>query len=201
MNTKKNKVSIDLNQKAQEENEKKRYVLMLLSALTIIIAIIGASFSYYTANVNKDRNESITIGTTTLEDVTFQSNKTIKLLNAYPGTSDETVFTITNPNKTAKVRYTLKFVADTNDFSAVDGPGQLLITFSEGKLTEKRVLDFTDSANVKEGVVVSNVELEPMQSDNYNVHVEFVELGKAQDANTARTFAGHIEVTHSIAVQ
>ncbi len=195
------KANIDLEQKTQEENEKKRYVLLLLSALTVIIAIIGASFSYYTSNVNKDRNESIKIGTTTLEDVTYQANKTIKLLDAYPGSHDETVFTITNPNKTAKVRYSLKFVADLNDFTAIDGPGQLLITFSEGKLTEKRVIDFTDSANIKEGLVISNVELNPLESDNYNVRVDFVETGKNQDSNTARTFAGHIEITHSIAVQ
>lgn len=195
------KANIDLEQKTQEENEKKRYVLLLLSALTVIIAIIGASFSYYTSNVNKDRNESIKIGTTTLEDVTYQANKTIKLLDAYPGSHDETVFTITNPNKTAKVRYSLKFVADLNDFTAIDGPGQLLITFSEGQLTEKRVIDFTDSANIKEGLVISNVELNPLESDNYNVRVDFVETGKNQDSNTARTFAGHIEITHSIAVQ
>lgn len=195
------KTNIDLEQKTQEENEKKRYVLLLLSALTVIIAIIGASFSYYTSNVNKDRNESIKIGTTTLEDVTYQANKTIKLLDAYPGSHDETVFTITNPNKTAKVRYSLKFVADLNDFTAIDGPGQLLITFSEGQLTEKRVIDFTDSANIKEGLVISNVELNPLESDNYNVRVDFVETGKNQDSNTARTFAGHIEITHSIAVQ
>ena len=195
------KVKIDLEKKSQEENEKKRYALLLLSALTIIIAIIGASFSYYTTNVNKDRNESITIGTTTIEDITYQANKNINLLNAYPGNYDETVFTISNPNKTAKVRYSLKFVADINDFTAVDGPGQLLITFSEGKLTEKRVIDFTDSANVKEGLVISNVELNPLESDNYNVRVDFVETGRNQDSNTARTFAGHIEITHSIAVQ
>ena len=35
-------------------------------------------------------------------------------------------------------------------------------------------------------------DLNPLESDNYNVRVDFVETGKNQDSNTARTFAGHI---------
>lgn len=197
----KTKINIDLEQKSKEENEKKRLLLLLLSSITIILAIIGASFAYYTAHVNKDRNESLTIGTTTIEEATYQANKSIKLLDAYPGSHDDMVFTISNPNKTAKIRYTLKFVADTNDFTAIDGPGQLIMTISNSKLTENVVLDFTDGINTKEGLIVSNVELNPEASDDYNIRVDFVETGKNQDSNTARTFAGHIEITQSIAVQ
>lgn len=193
--------NIDLEVNKEEERKKKKTVLLILCILTIIVALVGATFAYFSAGIDNSNNESITVGATTLEGVTYQASKTITLYDAMPGDHDETKFTITNPNSSAKVRYSLKFIADVNNFSKEDGLGQLLITVSGAGLEQPVVLDFTDSENIKDGIIVSNVELNALESDDYNLRLDFVELGTSQNSNIKKTFAGHIEIVQTIAVQ
>lgn len=186
----------------REEKNKKSLLLMILGILTILFALIGASFAFFSTSVKGvDDAESFALGSTTIEGVTYQAKDKIALREAYPGDSAETQFTITNPNSAAVVRYTLKFIADLNEFTAVDGNGQLLITISGGELKSDVVLDFTDGENIKEQLITSNVELKTKESDVYNLKIEFVETEKNQNSNINKTFTGHIEINQSIVVQ
>lgn len=195
------KIKADFEAKKEEEKSKKRVVVLILGIMTILVAVIGASFAYFTSAVNNVKgNQSIVVSTTTLEGVTYQASDTLALIDAFPGDSAETTFTITNPNSSATVRYTLKFVADLNDFSNEEGDGQLLIKISGGEIDGEVVLDFTDSENVKSGIIVSNVQLPSSESDVYKMKLEFAETHQLQNTNQAKNFAGHIEITQSIVV-
>lgn len=197
---------MDIEKKVKELNEeskqKKHIFIMILGVLTLLLALIGASFAYFTATINKPRgNQSLVLGTTTLEGVTFKSTNNLTLLEAYPGNSVETEYTVTNPNAGAKVRYTLKVVADINEFTPEGGLKQVLIKTTGGDILEERVIDFTDGENVKEGILVSNKELSSKESDTYKIKLEFAETNQNQDANRGKSFVAHIEVTQSIVVE
>lgn len=186
----------------KDEKNKKHIIILILGILTILIALIGASFAYFTKVVNSTKgNQSLVLGTTTLEGVSFKASDNISLINAMPGDKSNTTFTITNPNSSAKVRYSLKMIADLNEFTATNGFNQVLIKITGGDLNEPVVLDFTDGPNVKEGIIVSNVELNAKESDVYNVELEFAETNLSQNENIAKNFAGHIEITQSIVVE
>lgn len=191
------------NELTQNNDEKKRkaIIILILAILTLIVALIGASFAYFTSSVrNVNGNQSFVMSTATIEGATYSSSKNITILDAMPGVSDETVFTITNPNSSATIRYSLKLIADYNNFTNEDGDGQLLITISGGNLKEPIVLDFTDGINKKEEIILSNATLSSSKSDVYNLKVEFVDIGKSQDSNIEKSFIGHIEINQSIAV-
>lgn len=194
------KQQINLEQKSEEENKKKRMILLILCILTILMGVVGASFAFFSSSLQNYQNESLILNTANLEGATYQSSKTIALKDAFPGDYEETNFTITNPNKTARIRYTLKFVSDINNFSKDDGLGQLLITISGKELENDIVLDFTDK-ETKEGIIITDIELNPEQSDDYKLRLDFKDIGVSQNSNIKKTFAGHIEISETIAVQ
>lgn len=197
---------MDIETKVKELNEeskqKKHLFITILGVLTLLLALIGASFAYFTATINKPRgNQSLVLGTTTLEGVTFKSTNNLTLLDATPGKFVETEYTVTNPNAGAKVRYTLKVVADINEFTPDGGLKQALIKVTGGDLQEERVIDFTDGENVKEGILVSNKDLSSKESDTYKIKLEFAETNQNQDANKGKSFVAHIEATQTIVVE
>ncbi len=185
--------------KNEEEKKKRKAIILVLSTITVLVSLVGASFAYYSANVNNTKgNQSIVLGATVLDGLTFQASGNLKLTDAIPGSSTEEVFTVTNPNSAARVRYSLKIVSDINDFSSEDGLGQLVITMSGDAGSES--VDFTDSESVKEKLMFSDVELAPKESDDYHIKIEFAELGKGQNSNTEKNFVGHIEIIQTIVI-
>ncbi len=187
---------------SEQSKEKKHVLIMVLGLLTLLLALIGASFAYFTAVINKPRgNQSLVLGTATLEGATFKSTNSLTLLEARPGDFVETEYTVTNPNASAKVRYTLKVVADINEFTLQGGEKQVLIKASGGNLLEERVIDFTDGTTTREGILISNKDLSSKQSDTYKIKLEFAETNQNQDANRGKSFVAHIEVIQSIVVE
>lgn len=192
---------MDLEQIREGKNKRQKITILILCILTVLIALMGVTFAYFTSSINNLKgNQSLVIGTTTLEAASFQASDPLALIEAKPGSSVENTFTITNPNSSATVRYTLKFIADVNNFTNVDGDGQLLIKISGGGIDGEKVLDFTDGENAKESIIVSNTDLEARESDVYKLRVEFVDIGTVQDSNLAKNFAGHIEIIQTIYV-
>ncbi len=186
----------------RENRRVKAFLIVILALLTVLITIVGVSFAYFTAQVNNLKgNQSLIMHTAEVEGLSYQASDTIALKNAYPGDKASLRFTLTNPNEKAIVKYGLKFVSDINEFNATDGSGQLLITVSGTELSKPAVIDFTDGENVKEGIIASNILLDPQESDTFELELHFVELGKSQNNNINKSFAGHIETTQVIAVQ
>lgn len=185
----------------EREKDKKRTIILILSIFTILIALVGASFAYFTSIVNNIRgNQSFTLSGTELEGLTYKYSDTLSLADAKPGDKVENTFTVTNPNSGARVRYSMKVVADINNFTAEEGMGQLLITVSGGDLKNPVVLDFTDGEAQKELNVFSKMDLSPKESDVFTIKMEFADIGVLQDSNLNKTFVGHIEISQSIVV-
>lgn len=185
----------------EREKDKKRTIILILSIFTILIALVGASFAYFTSIVNNIKgNQSFTLSGTELEGLTYKYSDTLSLPDAKPGDKVENTFTVTNPNAGARVRYSMKVVSDINNFTAEEGMGQLLITISGGDLKNPVVLDFTDGEAQKELNVFSKMDLSPKESDVFTIKMEFVDIGKLQDTNMNKTFVGHIEISQSIVV-
>lgn len=185
----------------EREKNKKRTIILILSIFTILVALVGASFAYFTSIVNNIKgNQSFTLSATELEGLTYKYSDTLSLPDAKPGDSIENTFTVTNPNAGARVRYSMKVVADVNNFTAEEGMGQLLITINGGDLKSPIELDFTDGEGPKELTAFSKMDLNPKESDVYTIKMSFVNTGRLQDSNLNKTFVGHIEISQLIVV-
>lgn len=183
----------------KEERSKNGLVLLILGVATVLVALIGATFAYFTSVINAvNGNQSVTVNTTTVEGVTYTASETLALIDAIPGDYAEATFTISNPNASALVEYGLKFVPDVNDFEVTDGDNQLVVTISGGQIVGNKTLDYTDGENSVEQTIVDKVSLAAKATDEYTVRVDFFETQSNQNTNQSKNFAGHIEVTESI---
>jgi len=198
----KNELIDKMENREKDKKDRRRILVLILGLLTVMVALIGATFAFYPKAVKTDgEKQSVTMEATVLKGVTYQSSDTLTLMNAIPGRSASTKITITNPNENAKVRYTLKVVTDMNDFVNTQGDGQLLVGLYTLDGTPIKIIDETDSANVKDEILISNVELDPRKSDDYEVRIEFKELDINQSSNQNKSFIGHIEIAQSIVVE
>lgn len=185
--------------KLKEENNKKKMILLILGALTVVIALIGATFAYFTAAINNVNGpQSVTLTTTTVQGLNYIAQEPLALVNILPGSSAETSFTIDNPNASATVRYSMNLVTDYNDFETTDGVGQLMLTISGGKLETTKILDLTDGRDTSDRPIVVEVPLAAGEVDTYHVKIEFVELGVLQNTNRSKNYVGHFDVIQSI---
>lgn len=185
----------------RENNNRNRIVLLILGVATVLIALIGATFAYFTSVINSPKgNQSITVTTTEVQGVTYTASDPLTLVDALPGDHSQTTFSISNPNSTASVKYGLKLVVDVDNFVNTEGNNQLVVTISGGQLTGNMTFDLTDGASVvgTSKSIADDITLAAGSNDQYTVRVDFFDTQDVQNTNQKKSFAGHIEVTQSI---
>lgn len=206
----------------EEDSEKKknRAILLIIGIATVLIALIGATFAYFTAQINNvNGDQSVMVTTATVEGVIYTSTDPIVLNHAMPGDKDTGSFTIENPNTTAKAIYTVKFVPDFDNFVVDptdptdikdDMYGQLILTVEGPGILGQFRHDFTNGAEAAEQTVAEDVEIEAnkmgSEANVYTATIEFVEIDKNQNANKSTeersvSFFGHFEVTQKVTAQ
>lgn len=176
-----------------------KILFLILGLATVLIALIGATFAFFTAIVNNvNGDQSIMLTTQTILGVVYEADAPIVMPEAKPGMISKSSYTINNPNSSADATYKMELITDLNTFENTDGEGQLLITISGDNLSEDIIFDLTDGTNADKRLIADDIVLKAGKTDTYDVKVEFVELNKNQNSNMGKSYVGHIEVTQSI---
>ena len=88
-----------------ENNKGQTIFLSVVGVATLLVAIVGATFAYFSVTVTGNENaSSIKVVTATLTSVNFADGNTINLDPAYPGAHADKTFTVTS-DKTAGATY------------------------------------------------------------------------------------------------
>lgn len=201
---KKEKAAVVVDEEKEKNN--KKVMLLIIGVATLLVALIGATFAYFTALINRPNGEqSVAVTTTTVQGVVYTASDAIALENALPGDHAESTFTIYNPNESAVAQYTLVFYPVSNSFTneAVDDPSQtldnqLVLTVSGGQLVGTLTHDFTNGEDSSNWTVVEDVSLNAKATDTYNVRIDFFNLDANQDNNQGDHFAGHFDVSQKV---
>lgn len=197
------------------ENDKRRNktLLLILGVATVLVALIGATFAYFTAVIRyENAPQSVLLTTLEVEGLEYTATGILSLTDASPDSNkiESKDFTIKNPNTTAVITYSMVLKTDINTFTlseeVVNGEtvkynDQLVVTVSGGALTTPKVIDLTDGTNTEDVVILSNRRLGPNESDVYTASVVFKEINKNQDNNQGKSYLGHIDVTQKIETQ
>jgi len=178
-------------------NKGNTILLTVIAIATFLVALVGATFAYFTATVKgNDQAKSIIIKTAQIGTVTFNTTNELKLENAYPGATSNTVtFTVAaDANSSVNVNYTLKWAELVNDFVGTD-----LVYTLTGESTNATDASLVTAQNevvvpTAAGIIGSGV-LRPGETHTYSLTVKFKETGLDQNANQGKTFNGKIEVT------
>jgi len=105
-------------------NKKSTVAITVVGIVALVIAIIGATYAYFTAQVRyvgPPGGSDIIATAATLGEITFDAGPRIELINAFPGDSMSNVFKVSaDPNATNGVAYEVRIRITENDFENVN---------------------------------------------------------------------------------
>ncbi len=116
---------------SQKSNYKsnKTVFYTVFGVATLLVALVGATFAYFTTSINSQANHSVNVTTKDLAELSY-SGSTIEMREIIPGTRaiENNTFTISNPSVYKTVQsYDLDLVIDTNEFTNIEGEKQLIL--------------------------------------------------------------------------
>jgi len=132
------------NRNEKDENRNGNVVLLtIIGIATLLVALVGATFAYFSATLGKNEQESVIVKTANPVGLNYAGN-TLSILNAIPGDSDDDTFTVENPDaSTVKQKYDLVLVVDENTLTSEVNAKQLLITIDGSVQTAGKEVDGT----------------------------------------------------------
>ena len=200
------------------ENRKNTILLTVIAVATLLVAVVGATFAYFTAQGGDDVSKNVIVKTDTsdsaiftLEPISITANQT----NFGQGDGDQVgtstgtaSFTANSADETSEFCYTLTINVESNDFE-----------YTVGSTTPELVLDVTKDAGTKSSPVkVITAKDVTTQSagaikvpttnggtdyihkitanksktvlDTFTITLTFKNLASDQNANTGKTFSG-----------
>lgn len=128
-----------------KENKGTTVLLTVIGIATLLVAVVGATFAYFSATVvetdPENDNKDVVVEAATVGTITFTHGNTIDLCDdtkaspnclIYPGAQEAKTFTVeADANSTVPVEYTVYLVVDENDF-VTDNLGYKVSAVTEG---------------------------------------------------------------------
>lgn len=193
-------------------NDKKGNTVLLtvIAIATLLVAIVGATFAYFTASISgNDTASSVIVETASLGNIVYENGTEIKLENALPGaTSNEITFTVSIEDNDFSMPYELYWVNVKNNFigtdlvyslngtqegvdgAAINSQGQLLSQANGNYMPVPA--ESADPVLIGQGTLGANGDIH-----HYKMKVQFQETYTDQNSNQGKSFSGVINVKTS----
>lgn len=179
--------------------KKNTILLTIISFATLIIAICGATFAYFTAKVRNDTtNKEIVIKSAQIGTVNFITTNEIRLENAYPGaTSNKLEFSISSDDDASSdVKYNLNWSDILNDFVNKNDLVYTLTAVSDKSENPGIMIsDKSDFTAPESDTLIGNGTLKPGETHSYSLIATFKETGGDQNVDQGKTFIGKIQAS------
>ena len=184
-----------------DNNKGQTIFLSVIGIATLLVAIVGATFAWFSISVSGNANaSSIVVTTAKLGSVEYTDGAAITMNNIRPETSPQEVktFTVANTEKTATetIEYKIGLVIDTNTLTdAADGA----FTHELSGVSDKTSGAGTLVTVAKEAVptaskILGNGSLIGYEKHTYTYKIQFAETNKDQNAAQGAKFGAKINV-------
>ncbi|MEG1995767.1 MAG: InlB B-repeat-containing protein [Bacilli bacterium] len=173
----------------EKNNKKVILTLSIVSALTLLLAVVGITYAYFTANViGNDKASSMIVNTGTLS-VDFIDGPQISLPNAMPGASVTKTFKVINTG-TVPVHYNIRWDKVVNTF-ATKSDLVYEVKRSTGKVITGEAVapEFNEYLPGATDLIINKDEMH-----EYTFKITFKETGAAQNDNQGKSFSGMLQV-------
>lgn len=180
-----------------DNNKKGNTVLLTVIAVaTLLVAVVGATFAYFTATVTgNDTASSVVVSTAKVGTITYTNGNELTLTNAYPGATASITFTVASANdSTTNVKYGIAWDSITNGFVTKSDLVYTLTGSNSGNAGT--VINVASETQVPDtaGTIASTGVLAPGETHTYTLTVTFKETGVDQNSNQGKNFVGRIQV-------
>ncbi len=186
-----------------DNNKGQTIFLSVIGIATLLVAIIGATFAWFSITIQgNDKASSIIVTTATLGSVVFTDGNEINMTNIKPEQSPQSTKTFTIVNTTSgateKINYVIYLDVTANTLSdAADG---YFVHSLSGKANNKGTVATAITEQVVPGVgknVLGNGTLNGTETHTYTYSIQFKESGSDQNAAQGKTFAGKLVVENA----
>ncbi len=203
----------------REKGDGNTILLTVIGVATLLVALVGATFAYFSTQVNNESNQSLSITTAAPAGLQYVGQK-FEMTNILPGsenTDEQGTFTVENPGTIAQT-YDLTLKVDEDTLVTTDGAKQLLLSITSTNATVAKVgtetnvetisnglqWDMTDGAEVMASPnfqFVKTQRIEGGQTQTYLLKLNFVNLDTAQDTNQGKSFRAHVDLSNAVSVK
>ena len=188
-----------------ENNRGQTIFMSIIGVATLLVAIVGATFAYFTIQVSGNNTaSSITITTADVAGVTFTDGAAITVANAYPGYSKQKTFTIASAggNASSSIDYIVELVTSNAQLSSASNTANEVyytIVGSKPNGSTGTVYPATSTtANLPKSTgrtEVAHGTLKGNETHTYTFTVGITERGVAQDTLQGKSYAGILQVS------
>lgn len=182
------------------ENKGQTIFLSVIGIATLLVAIVGATFAWFSATVEgNDEASSITVQAAKIASVIFDDGNTVTMENALPGWSDSKTFTISRPagataNQGFSATLTYTNTAGAAGSNIQDMYYTLTRQLGSGEVTtistDVQLNSTSATVPLNSGTFTSSSQ----EIYTYVITFEFKETGLDQNSQQGASFAGLIQV-------
>ena len=173
--------------------DKKMYILLVIS---ILFAVVGISLAFFSLNIIGNDTAKYNKITTGDLELVFTDDNEVSLDGAFPGDSITKTISVKNTG-TKEVSYNIVWQELLNEITnnelVIDGTCKNLNSSN----TEDGECSAISKKAVKEGNITSNIPIKPGYTQEYEVKITFIDIGKPQNYNKNKSFKGKLGLTES----
>ena len=188
------------------ENSKGQTIfLTVIGVATLLIAVVGATFAWFSVDVGGNNNaESVYVETMKLGSVTFTDSNAITLTNVKPITAaqvtadNKKTFTVaqTDSSATETLSYTIQLVVSNGQLATVD-EGYFKHSLSGTKNGGGTLVSVPLSEVPSTTTTLGTGSLKGYETHTYTYTIYLEEANKAQNGAQGATFSGKLQVSLS----
>ena len=172
--------------------------LTVIAVLTLLIAVVGATFAYFTVTISGNENATSTIIRTANIKITYTSGDNIYIENAEPGSTGTLTFSVENEGDRA-LDYYVKWTDVVNTFAEGTHPEELVysVTVTDGSSNSLYTLSNTIAPSTDGYININSndpITIAPGVTHNYSITLSFYEMNSAQNYNQVRTFSAEADI-------
>lgn len=171
--------------------------LMIVGIATLLVAVVGATFAWFSIGTTNDENPSEMVMTTArLGKVVFKDGDEINATNILPGKSFKKTFVVsqTDIEATEKIKYVIKLNIKTNTLTPVAENQFVHSLTSTGNTNNGTIINFENQVVPEETIILGTGELNGYETHTYEYTISFNESGLNQNAAQGKTFQGQLSV-------
>ena len=180
-----------------DETKSQSIFLSIIGIATLLVAIIGATFAWFSITVTGNDNPSdIVINSGTLGQVSFVDGTNIDIQNLMPGSFTNKTFTIsqTDPSATGKIKYNIVLNVKANTLSP-NANGQFVHSLTSSGNTNGGTLATLQSTEVPvQSMIIGSGVIEGYEVHTYEYTIGLNNVDRDQNAAQGKEFSGYLSV-------
>ncbi len=180
-----------------EDGRGQSIFLSIIGIATLLVAIVGATFAWFSITVTGNDNPAdIVITSSNLGQVSFTDGTVIDLGKVMPGTFTTKTFTVsqTDPSATGRISYNIMLNVRANTLTP-NAAGQFVHSLKSDGNTNGGTLATLDSTPVPEkSVVIGSGVIEGYEVHKYQYTIGLNNIDADQNAAQGKQFSGYLSV-------